>query len=125
VVPQAQTSRTWSLGEYDPQAGTARYLADTARRGRLVESIVVNHLLRRYKDVVFWRNSGEIDAVCRRPDGGILGVEVKYQSGVTSGDKAHLRRLGGGIVVTRDRLQFDEATDIVLLPAPIALVLMG
>ncbi|GGK55606.1 hypothetical protein Ppa06_11600 [Planomonospora parontospora subsp. parontospora] len=78
---------------------------DGARRGQLVETFVVNELRKqlgwsRARAELFHfrdRDGGEIDIVVERPDGRVVGIEVKSGLTVTGRSFTHLTRL-------RDRL---------------------
>ncbi|GGL05848.1 ATP-binding protein [Planomonospora parontospora] len=78
---------------------------DGARRGQLVETFVVNELRKqlgwsRARAELFHfrdRDGGEVDIIVERPDGRIVGIEVKSGLTVTGRSFTHLSRL-------RDRL---------------------
>jgi predicted AAA+ superfamily ATPase len=110
--------RAWIYGFTDPWGAALHALADPQWRGRLVESVVVSHLVRRYGPFVYYlRNACEVDAVVYREGRLEAPVEVKYRSKVHTEGRKLLSRLGGGIVVSREELDWDEEVRVAVVPA--------
>jgi predicted AAA+ superfamily ATPase len=111
--------RAWIYGFADPWEATLHALADPEWRGRVVESAVVSHLVRRYGPFVhYFGNAHEVDAVVYRELRLEALVEVKYRSKVGTEGRKLLSRLGGGIVVSREELEWDEGSRVAVVPAP-------
>jgi predicted AAA+ superfamily ATPase len=112
----------WATGAAEAWATASACLADPACTGVVVESAVAGQLLRRFRQLLHWRNSGEIDLIGVTDTGSQALFEVKYQTQVTSGDKKHLKAKGGGVVVSRATLSFDAASRIAVIPVPLLLL---
>ncbi len=116
-------------------AKLARRLPQTLTEyGHLLETFVVNEVLKQVswsaEPVVtgHWRDRGgeEVDLVLERPDGGVVGIEVKAASQVRPGDASGLaalaRRIGDrwltGVVfyTGRHTASLDPALNIFALP---------
>ena len=117
--------RTWSRGDYDPGDSTTRYVAEPRTLGKVIESLVATHMARRFSKVAFWRNDSEIDVIGFAGDRQPLYVEVKYQTRITSSDKKSLKKVGGGVLVTRQDLSYDDRNRIAMVPAHLALPILA
>lgn len=111
----------WATGSRNPWADSIRSLADPARTGLLVESVVGDHLKRRRGPFTLYhraaQGSEEIDFVSF--DGAKRAlVEVKYRRSIKSNDKKWLRKHGGGILVTRSDRFLNEDQGVAGIPAP-------
>ena len=43
--------------------------------------------------------------------------EVKYQEKIVSGDKKQLRKVNGGVIISKKTLAYDEKNEIATVPA--------
>ena len=117
--------RTWSRGDYDPADSTTRYVTEPRTAGKVIESLIATHMARRFSKVAFWRNNSEIDVIGFTTDQQPLYVEVKYQAKITSSDKKSLKKIGGGLLVTRQDLSYDDHNQIAMIPAHLALPILA
>lgn len=104
--------RGWALGLVNPFESARDYVSDPPRRGRLLESVVADHLARfafgqapaslfdAYERVLFWRSrkGWEVDFVLRL-DGRPKAIQVTLTRPKPE-DRRALRSLGGGVVLT-------------------------
>lgn len=89
----------------------------------VVEDIVGSHLLRLCDRLHFYRDKkGEIDFLCEL-GGELVPVEVKWQNTVTSTDAIHLKKFGGGFIITKDTL--DTFGNVLAIPAFVFLAMTG
>jgi len=126
----------------EPFEGSQAYLASAERRAAVMEQVIIEHLVRYAMQaslqkqifdveyhVFYWlgREGNEVDGILRIPTG-VLPVEVKYQSKVTSDDLnsvyAFLKsgRASRAIVATREELEVRGS--LTLIPASILLTLL-
>ncbi len=112
----------WATGAADARGTSAACLSAPRCTGALVESAVAGQLLPRFRQVMHWRNGGEVDLIGVTESGEQVRFEVKYQGQITSGDRKHLKAAGGGIIVSRSTLSFDAATRVAAIPAPLLLL---
>lgn len=110
------TLNAWCKGSPDSFTSAQEILKDNAKKGKLVENIVGVHLKRKFQSVLFWRNRSEIDFICIKERNPFLYIESKYQHTITSDDKVGLKKVSGGIILSRDTLNFDETNNISIIP---------
>lgn len=110
------TLNSWCAGSTQPFDYACRWLESPDNKARLAESIVIASLRQKFPLHAFWRNRGEIDFigfVNRRPE---LYLEIKYQSKIVSEDKKSLKKVKGGLLLSRDVLSFDKENNILIIP---------
>jgi predicted AAA+ superfamily ATPase len=95
--------------------------------GKLAETAVFN-VLSRLADVYFWRvRDKEVDFILSFPQG-VLPVEVKYQSRITTAEISSLlayckkKKLSRALVITKDEIGLDEIQGISVFKVPILAV---
>lgn len=119
--------RSWALGHADPWEDSLRQQSEPEILGRLVESIVADHLRRRFGRFVFYyrtsRGREEIDFVIQKGTVEPTLLEVKYGDRLRSSDRKWLAKHGGGILVGRTDLAWHEEDNVAEIPA--ATFLMG
>jgi predicted AAA+ superfamily ATPase len=129
VVDSGLAARLLRLTERKLGAASASALTEF---GHLLETFVVGEVCKQldWLDVPVerghWRtrDSGEIDLVVERDDGGVVGLEVKAASRVTSGELRSLlalrRKLGsqfvGGVVLYTGERAYTSSDGITVLP---------
>lgn len=117
--------RSWVFGYDNSWRATREFLADPTHWGYLVENIVAAHLRRYFGDHVFyWRNGQEIDFVVFREGKRFLLVEVKYRSRIQPQNARGLVQNGGGLLLTRDHLEFFPKENVAAIPVPYLLALI-
>jgi len=112
------TLRAWSMGAGESYRSAALLLKDTERQAKIVEGIVGTHLSSVFPTVAFWRDRGEIDFIClkeRKPE---IYIEVKYQPQIASDDKRSLKKVAGGLILSRDHMGQDMKNNIAIVPVP-------
>ena len=112
------TLRAWSIGTGESYRTATLLLNDPERRAKIVEGIVCTHLTPFFSSVAFWRDRGEIDFIClkkRRPE---VYIEVKYQPQIVSDDKKSLKKVGGGLILSKDQIIQDIGNNIIVTPVP-------
>jgi predicted AAA+ superfamily ATPase len=118
----------WGRGLPDPWLSTREVLGDPALTGRLVESIVADHLRRLFgRNCFYYRSPGgeEIDFVCWRGAGSPTVIEVKWRGRLGARDWQALSARGGGLLLTRDRLSvLSHRPPVLAVPAHVALALL-
>jgi predicted AAA+ superfamily ATPase len=111
---------SWVSPSSEPWQEAIELLEDPAELGLLVESVVGDHLCRwRGRFALYYRHSQrkeEIDFTVF--DDKRLLVKVKYRNRIRQSDFSALARHGGGVLVTKDTLFFDEESKVLALPAP-------
>lgn len=112
---------SWVHGGTQPWADSVRTFEQPAETGGLVESVVGDHLRRWRGPFTLYhraaRGAEEIDFVVF--DGSDRGlVEVKYRNTIRPQDKRSLRKYGGGILVTKRDLFWNEDNNVAGIPAP-------
>lgn len=112
---------SWVSARDEPWREAVELLDDPAELGLLVESVVGDHLCRwRGRFALYYRHpqrKEEIDFVLFDDDDRLL-VEVKYRNRIRESDLSALARRGGGVLVTKDTLFFDEEAKVLAIPAP-------
>lgn len=103
-------------------------LADPAQRGDLVESVCADHFRRHVGHFAFYYRSKkgrrEIDFALF-DEGAPSGlVEVKYQTRMRRKHRKALREQGGGILATREHLEWYEDDQVAALPVCYLLALL-
>jgi len=89
----------------------------------IVEDIVGSHLLRISDRLYFYRDKkGEIDFLCEIA-GKLIPIEVKWQNTVSESDAIHMKKFGGGILITKDKLA--KYGNVIAVPAFVFLALTG
>jgi predicted AAA+ superfamily ATPase len=108
--------RAWTKGETEPFKETLKLVEDPVYKSKLVENVVAIHLSNLFPMVSYWRNKGEIDFI------GMISssshyFEVKYQEKITSEDKKELKKVKGGIIISKKTLAYDRENQIAIVPA--------
>jgi len=110
------TVNSWCGGSDRPFDYACKWLENPDNKARLVESIGISFLRQKFPLQAFWRNKGEIDFigfVDKRPE---FHLEIKYQSQIVSEDKKSLKKVKGGVLLSRDTLHFDKENNILIVP---------
>ena len=110
------TLNSWCAGSAQPFNYALRWLENPDNKAKLAESIAISFLKWKFSLHAFWRNRGEIDFigfVNKRPE---LYLEIKYQSKIVSEDKKSLKKVKGGLLLSRDILYFDKENNILIIP---------
>ena len=106
----------WSAGYSTYFDFAQRTAEDPLRISRVVEGITAAHLMQYFSKVAFWRNNAEIDFICIGDATVKMFAELKYQSQITSDDKKGLKKVKGGLLLTRDHLSIDKTNHIYMVP---------
>ncbi len=111
---------TWVEGQPDPWSQTLEVLANNNFLGDFVESIVADHLKRRFGHFALYHRSSqgkeEIDFVLHKSPEEYSLVEVKHRNEIKQSDRKYLDKYGGGIVATKNQLNYNEKKNIVDIP---------
>lgn len=107
----------WVRGEIQPYKEALRITEDTLYKSRLVENIISIHLSQTFTKIAYWRNRGEIDFIGLGKGGLPEYYEVKYQEKIVSGNKKQLKKVSGGVIISKKTLTYDEENKIVTVPA--------
>lgn len=111
---------SWVTGSRDPWKSTLRRLEDPEDTAALVESIVAEHLRRAYGELCYYhRESGggsEIDFVCFDGEARRHLIEVKYRNHIRDSDVRTVASNGGGIVLSKDTLEWREEANVAVIP---------
>jgi len=113
----------WIKGIPDPFRLSGQMLQEPVFKSKLVENTVGAHLMTVEGTVFFWRNAYEIDFILVPPEHKSLYFEVKYQGVLTGEDIKGLKKVGGGILLTRDSLAKRE-NNIMNIPVHLFLALI-
>lgn len=121
----------YTFGLNDYFSGSKNRLEDNLLKTKLIEQLVMSHLLRvensvNWSNKVFFfrsANQVEVDFAVRRSDGALLPIEVKYRNEVTAKDFLHLNKINSehGIIVSKDTLLADRKK--LILPVELFLLL--
>lgn len=110
---------SWGGRIRDPWSASHERLEDAAVRGTLVESVVADHLARGYGDSLRYHRTRqgreEIDFLVSR-EGEIAYLEVKFRDRIDRGDGKWLAKYGGGVLATRETLDWDEDAGVASVP---------
>jgi len=110
------TLNSWCAGSFQPFDYASRWLENPDNKAKLAESTVISFLKKKFLLNAFWRNNSEIDFIGfgdKRPE---LYLEIKYQSKIVSEDKKSLRKVKGGVLLSKDILYFDKENKILVIP---------
>lgn len=77
--------------------------------GRLLENLVFLHLVRRGGEVYYWKGAGEVDFVWKRPDHGLVAINVTATDEVPPRESAALREFA--------EVHGEQVQDLILLTA--------
>lgn len=114
----------WSSGYSNYFDFAQKIITEPLRISRLLEGVVAGHLVRHFPKVAFWRNRGEIDFICMSNGKIRMFAELKYQPQITSDDKKSLKKVKGGLLLTKNRLDIDEINHIYMIPVHLFLVVL-
>ncbi len=128
--------RGWTFGKVDMFQSSIDHLSDPEIKGRLVEMVISNHLIRmaynrapsdlfsHHERVLFWRKKGaerEVDFIMMN-DGDLQPLEVKFTKQIRGSDLRGIYNFKRGIVVTKDILE--SRNNYAFIPARIFLLLI-
>lgn len=117
--------RSWVFDYDNAWHATEQFLADPNNLGYLVESIVASHLRRIFGERVFyWRNGREIDFVVFQEEQRLALIEVRYQTQINPDSAKTLTQQGGGLLLTRNRLQYVPEKNVLAVPVHYFLALL-
>ncbi len=108
----------WILGTQSPFNKALETIQKSEDKSKLVEATCGIHLMRIFTSVLFWRNRREIDFICYRERKPVVYLETKYQTTITSDDKRALKKVKGGVLLSKDNLHYDAQNNIVIVPTP-------
>jgi len=118
-------------GTPDYFIGSKNRLEDSVFKSKLIEQLVMSHLLRlensvNWSNMVFFfrsTNQIEVDFIVRLADNTLLPVEVKYKNNVTSKDFLNLNKINNkkGIIISKDCFSIEG--EKIVLPAGLFLLL--
>lgn len=90
--------------------------------GRLAENVVRVELLRRGKEVYYWKDRGEVDFVIKESDNGLTAINVTFTDKIEKREtnslhdlKAKFKKVQRLIILTRDREEQKEGIEYVPL----------
>lgn len=91
--------------------------------GRIVENIVYLELLRRHKEIYYWKEKGEVDFVIKEPDG-LTAIQASYANDINEREFESLLEFNGkygvkeAILITDDvfKTEFYHDVEIHLIP---------
>ena len=118
------TLNSWCAGSLRPFDYCLRWLNDPDNKAKLAENVAITHLKKIFPQSGFWRNKEEIDFIGFFEENSSLYLEVKYQNRITSSDKRALKKVKGGIILSRDFFSFDKENNILIVPLSYFLALL-
>jgi hypothetical protein len=128
--------RGWAFGINNLFRESVDHLADSDTKGKIVEMVISNHLIRmayslapsdlfsHHEKVLFWRKKGsekEVDFLSFMKDE-VIPIEVKYSEKIRDNELSGIKSFGKGMVITKDLLEIRR--NLVLVPAHIFLLLI-
>jgi len=116
---------SWCAGSFQPFDYASRWLENPDNKAKLVESIVISCLKRKFPLNAFWRNSGEIDFIGFGDKKPKLHLEIKYQNKIVSKNKKSLKKVKGGVLLSKDILYYDKENNILIVPVSYFLALQA
>ena len=129
--------RAWVMGLTDYFNSSLLYLGNPEIKGKLVESVVGNHLVRLmyniypsdvftlHEHVFYWRKKGgkiEVDFVLKSGKNDLFPVELKYQNQIQNSDYKGLYTFKKGILLSKNK--FDVTGNYVTIPVSLFLLLI-
>ena len=114
----------WCAGTFNYFQYSTRWLENPENKAKLVENVAISHLKNLFPHSGFWRNEQEIDFIANAEKSNPLYIEIKYQSHIISHDKKSLKKVGGGIILSKDTLSFDKDNNILIIPVSSFLALL-
>lgn len=63
--------------------------------GRLAENLVFLELMRREKEVYYWKNGGEVDFVVKEKDNSLTAINVTYSDSIAEREVSALKKFSG------------------------------
>ena len=119
-----QAFRSWSKGTWEAWKTTLDYLMNPPNKASLVESIIAAHLKRRFeRNVFYWKPNHEVDFLIFREGKLHQLIEVKYQEKIRPEDARHLKKAGGGLLISKSEVKIQEG-NILIIPAHMFLALL-
>jgi predicted AAA+ superfamily ATPase len=110
---------SWVAGDAEPWAGSIVRLGAPEIRGRMVECVAGDHLIRGFGRFAFYHRTSEgdeeIDLVLHR-GGAQARVEIKYRGKAQRKFAKYLGKHGGGILATLDHLHYDAELHVAHIP---------
>jgi len=129
--------RAWVMGLTDYFNSSLLYLSNPEIKGKLVESVVGNHLVRLmyniypsdvfslHEHVFYWRKKGgkiEVDFILRSGNNELFPVELKYQNQIQKSDYKGLYTFKKGVLLSKNK--FDVTGNYVTIPVSLFLLLI-
>jgi len=110
--------RAWCERMPDEWSASKEYVENKEKLGHLVESIVATHLKSHFEDVFYWRKDSEdeIDFAVLGPENRWTYIEAKYQTNIVASEAKRLRKVGGGIILSKNTLDISPDKKIVIVP---------
>ena len=112
--------KSWVEGHPEPWGYALEVLGDEDFLGGFVESVIGDHLKRQFGYFALYHRASqgqeEIDFVVHRAPEEYSLVEVKYRSRLKRGDREYLAKYGGGILASKNQLDFNEQNNVVDIP---------
>ncbi|MGM0558946.1 MAG: ATP-binding protein [Myxococcota bacterium] len=121
---------SWAVGERDPWAASLARVNNSTTRGDLVESVVADHLRRRFGRFSYYYRSKkgreEIDFALFEDGSPQALIEVKQQSRIRAKHRSALAKHGGGILAVRntDDLAWHEDDAVAAVPVSYLLAML-
>lgn len=116
-----QALLSWSRGTLDAWRTAMDYLMIPSNKARLVESVVASHLKKKFAgEVFYWKPDHEVDFLIFRDRRLHQMIEVKYQERIRAENLRHLKKAGGGILLSKSDFNILEG-NIVVMPVHIFL----
>lgn len=110
---------SWGGRTRDPWSASHERLENATVRGTLVESVIADHLARSYGDALLYhrtrRGGEEIDFLVSGNER-IHYLEAKFRNRIRRDDRKWLAKYDGGILATRDVLDWDEESRVASVP---------
>jgi predicted AAA+ superfamily ATPase len=111
---------SWVRGERQPWSASIDRLNDPSTRGDLVESVCADHFRRRFGHFAFYfrdkKGRREIDFALFEDASPRALVEVKYRARNRKKHRQTLTRQGGGILATRNHLEWYPDDGVAAVP---------
>jgi hypothetical protein len=115
---------SWSRGAPESWKTAMDYLMTPPNKAALVESIIGAHLKNKFgRDIFYWKPNHEVDFLIFRDGKRDQLIEVKYQEQIRAEDIRHLKKAGGGILLSKSDFDILEG-NVLVMPAHVFLATM-